>query len=117
RPSETRTDSLTETGSRGSKLDADPPPQGVKLARRNTGLNAIRGFEGEKRSIRALTSRKLRATFVTNGIEFFDDKDGMGLRKKPNIDEYIRNEELYASHFKPFYRSVRINKGLLESYI
>ena len=28
--------SLTETGSRGSKLDADPPPHGVKLARRNT---------------------------------------------------------------------------------
>ena len=85
--------------------------------RSRVGLNAIRGFEGEKRSIRALTSRKLRATFVTNGIEFFDDKDGMGLRKKPNIDEYIRNEELYASHFKPFYRSVKINEGLLESYI
>ncbi len=36
---ETRMGSLTETGSRGSKLDADPPPHGVKLARRNTDGN------------------------------------------------------------------------------
>ena len=44
--------SLTETGSRGSKLDADPPPHGVKLARRNTNtmgsvVQLIKAFGGK----------------------------------------------------------------------
>jgi transcriptional regulator with XRE-family HTH domain len=60
------------------------------------GPNRLQGFETgaevlSAKSLATLTA-KLRRVFVANGIEFLDDDDGIGLRRRRTVEEIIQNE-------------------------
>jgi len=64
------------------------------LSRRTgAGLRTILEFEGNKRRIRPKTNKLLRSIFVTNGIEFLDDLNGIGLRRRLSLSEYSSRSE------------------------
>ena len=55
----------------------------VRVAQRT-----ISDFETEGR-VRPETRTRIRSVFVTSGIEFIQDDDGIGLKRRFNIDEYM----------------------------
>jgi len=55
----------------------------VRVAQRT-----ISDFEAEGR-VRPETKTRIRSLFVTNGIEFIEDDDGIGLKRRFNLDEYM----------------------------
>lgn len=84
------------------------------------GLRAIREFEAGKRNIYPRTNRKLRATFVVNGIEFLDDESGVGVRKRPGLEEYLVNESNSLQLRRPYVTKLQVNLtipyDLLQTY-
>ena len=40
------------------------------------------------------TLSRIRSIFVTNGIEFLEDDDGVGLKRRYTFDEYIYRQQL-----------------------
>lgn len=40
------------------------------------------------------TLSRIRSIFVTNGIEFIEDDDGVGLKRRYTFDEYIYRQRL-----------------------
>jgi transcriptional regulator with XRE-family HTH domain len=60
------------------------------------GPNRLQGFETgaevlSAKSLATLTA-KLRRVFVANGIEFLDDDNGIGLRRRRTVEEIIQAE-------------------------
>ncbi|QEL23017.1 hypothetical protein FQV39_10890 [Bosea sp. F3-2] len=56
----------------------------------------ISDFETEGR-VRPEIRNRILSLFVTNGIEFIQDDDGIGLKRRFNLDEYIFRFEERAS--------------------
>jgi len=48
----------------------------------------IRELETRGR-IGAATTARIRSLFIVNGIEFIEDEDGIGLKRRFSLDEYI----------------------------
>lgn len=44
------------------------------------------------------TLSRIRSIFVTNGIEFIEDDDGVGLKRRYTFDEYIFRQQLAPQH-------------------
>lgn len=57
----------------------------------------ISDFETAGR-VRPETKTRIRSVFVTNGIEFIHDEDGIGLKRRFNLDEYMTRFAERASH-------------------
>lgn len=76
------------------------------------GLRAIREFEAGKRNIHPRTNRKIRATFVINGIEFLDDQGGLGVRKKPGLEEYLISESSNIQLKRPYVTKLQVSLSL-----
>lgn len=55
----------------------------VRVAQRT-----ISDFEVDGR-VRPEIAARIRSIFTTNGIEFIQDDDGFGLKRRFNLDEYI----------------------------
>lgn len=66
----------------------------VRVAQRT-----ISDFETEGR-VRPETRTRIRSIFVTNGIEFIQDDDGIGLKRRFNLDEYISRYEEKSSRVR-----------------
>jgi transcriptional regulator with XRE-family HTH domain len=63
----------------------------AELSRRaQVGLRTIREFEADNRPILDSTRSKLRAVFTVNGIEFLNDADGIGIKRRLSIHEYCQ---------------------------
>jgi transcriptional regulator with XRE-family HTH domain len=63
----------------------------AELGRRaQVGLRTIREFEASNRPILDATRSKLRAVFVVNGIEFLNDADGIGIKRRLSIPEFCQ---------------------------
>lgn len=58
--------------------------------RAQVGLRTIREFEANDRPILDATRNKLRAVFTVNGIEFLNDADGIGIRRRLSIQEFCQ---------------------------
>ena len=55
--------------------------------------STISDFENKDRA-RLETRNKIRSLFITSGIEFIEDENGIGLKRRFNLDEYIsRNDD------------------------
>jgi hypothetical protein len=61
------------------------------------GERTILEFEANARRIMPQTNGKIRSLFVVNGIEFIDDENGIGIRRRFTIEEYIARQELHES--------------------
>lgn len=64
----------------------------------HVGERTILEFEARARKILPRTNGRLRSLFVVNGIEFINDEDGIGIRRRFTVDEFIAREEALASH-------------------
>lgn len=64
----------------------------VRVAQRT-----ISEFETEGR-VRPEIKSRIRSLFVVSGIEFIEDDDGIGLKRRFNLDEYLGREEDRASY-------------------
>lgn len=63
----------------------------AELSRRaNVGLRTIREFEAGGRPILDTTRNRLRAVFTVSGIEFLNDADGIGIRRRLSVTEYCQ---------------------------
>ena len=67
----------------------------VRVAQRT-----ISDFETEGR-VRPETRTRIRSVFVTSGIEFIQADDGIGLKRRFNIDEYMSRFEEKVSRTRP----------------
>lgn len=56
----------------------------------------ISEFETQGR-VRPEVKSRIRSLFVVSGIEFITDDDGIGLKRRLNLDEYLGREEDRAS--------------------
>lgn len=57
------------------------------------GERTILEFENRARKLMPKTSGKIRSLFIIKGIEFIDDDDGIGLKRRFNLDEYMSRFE------------------------
>jgi hypothetical protein len=63
----------------------------AELSRRaQVGLRTIREFEANGRPLLDSTRGKLRAVFIVNGIEFLNDADGIGIKRRLSVHEYCQ---------------------------
>lgn len=62
----------------------------------HVGERTILEFEAKARKILPRTNGRLRSLFVVNGIEFINDEDGIGIRRRFTVEEYIAREESLA---------------------
>lgn len=72
----------------------------IKQLSRQIRVNesTISDFENRDR-VRLETKSRIRSLFVTNGIEFIEDDNGIGLKRRLKLDEYLsRNEERSSRH-------------------
>lgn len=63
----------------------------------HVGERTILEFEAKSRKIMPKTNSKIRSLFIVNGIEFIDDENGIGIRRRFTIDEYIARQEAFES--------------------
>lgn len=61
----------------------------------HVGERTILEFEAKSRKIMPKTNSKIRSLFIVNGIEFIDDENGIGIRRRFTIDEYIARQEAF----------------------
>ncbi len=61
------------------------------------GKRTILEFENNARKLMPKTSNKIRSLFIKNGIEFINDDEGVGLKRRFNLDEYMSRFERQAS--------------------
>ena len=57
------------------------------------GKRTILEFENNARKLMPKTSNKIRSLFIKNGIEFINDDEGVGLKRRFNLDEYMSRFE------------------------
>ena len=60
----------------------------VRVAQRTISEFEING------QARPETLSRIRSIFVTNGIEFIEDDDGVGLKRRYTFDEYIFRQQV-----------------------
>jgi transcriptional regulator with XRE-family HTH domain len=59
----------------------------AKLA--SVGPAGLQGFETGREMLSAKVLAKVRRVFLSAGIEFLDDEDGVGLRRRRTLDEVV----------------------------
>ena len=64
----------------------------VRVAQRTISESETEG------RIRPEVKSRIRSLFVISGIEFIEDDDGIGLKRRFNLDEYLGREEGRASY-------------------
>lgn len=75
-------------------MQAGPRHAGLERRRpqppRQCRLRTIREFEAGGRPILDTTRNRLRAVFTVSGIEFLNDADGIGIRRRLSVTEYCQ---------------------------
>jgi len=63
----------------------------------HVGERTILEFEAKSRKIMPRTNGRIRSLFIVNGIEFIDDENGIGIRRRFTIEEYLARQDLLES--------------------
>ena len=60
-------------------------PALAKLA--SVGVNGLQSFETGRKELSTRVMRKLRMALIREGVEFLDDENGIGVRRRRTLDE------------------------------